>query len=82
MGWTCLSVRFYMVQFSLLQLVAQQYCYLLEWSLLSDAAMQTGGLSATPHNNANTLVYISLVTLAAVHHCYVRDNVHVEGRFL
>jgi hypothetical protein len=26
----------------------------------------------------NMLVAISLVMLAAVNHCYVRDNVHVE----
>jgi len=37
--------------------------------------MQKDVLSATPQNNANTLVAISLVTLAAVHHYYVLNNV-------
>jgi hypothetical protein len=45
-----------------------KYCYVLEWCLLSDATMQTDGLSATPHNNA-------------VGHYYERDNVHVERLF-
>jgi hypothetical protein len=58
------------------------YCYVLKLSLLSDTIMQTDGLSAMPHNNANMLVATSLVTLAAVQHYYVRDYVHVERRFL
>jgi hypothetical protein len=56
-------------------------CYVLECCLLSDATMQTDGLSATPHINANTLVAISLMSLAAVQHYYVRDNVHVQRSF-
>jgi hypothetical protein len=43
-------------------------CYVLGWSLLSDATMQMDGLFATPHN-------------IAVQHYYIRDNVHVEKRF-
>jgi hypothetical protein len=39
---------------------------MLEWSLVSDATMQMDCLSAMPPNNANTLVAISLVMLAAV----------------
>jgi hypothetical protein len=39
------------------------------------------GLSATPHNNANTLVAISMVTLVVMQHYYVRNNVYVERRF-
>jgi hypothetical protein len=55
---------------------------MLEWSLLSDATMQTDGLFATPHNNANTFVAIPLVTLVVVYHYYVRDCVYVEIYFL
>jgi hypothetical protein len=53
---------------------------MLEWSLLSDATMQTDGLFATPHNN--TLVAIPLVTLVVVYHYYVRDCVYVERHFV
>jgi hypothetical protein len=44
--------------------------------------MQTDGLSAMPHNNANTLAAISLMTLVVVQNYYVRNNVHVERLFL
>jgi hypothetical protein len=63
------------------------YSYVLLGSFLSDvtsvlchATMQMDGLSATPHNNAYTLVVIFIVTRAVVQH-YVCNNVHVEERF-
>jgi hypothetical protein len=53
----------------------------LDWCLLSEATIQKDGLSATRHNNANTLVAILLVTLAAVQHYYVCDNVKCGETF-
>jgi hypothetical protein len=44
--------------------------------------MQMDSLSVMPHNNAKTLLAISLVMLAVLQHYYVSDNVHVERRYL
>jgi hypothetical protein len=52
------------------------YCYVLEWSLLSDATISNG----RPIRSATQ--QCELVTLAAVHRYYARNSVHVERCFL
>jgi hypothetical protein len=65
------------------------------WRLLGTSSLKEGAIlhvtvrfpwrrdvGVLSRNNANTLVAISLMTLAAARHYYVRDNGHGERHFL